>query len=82
VHGLCHRKEESSTGTDDHPEEFTHLRYTAATCDPDDFTAENGWSLRAVNYGRQTELVVALTAYNGALARSVSQDRCDDLRRG
>ncbi|KAA1063754.1 Chitin synthase, class 2 [Puccinia graminis f. sp. tritici] len=25
--------------------EFTHMRYTAVTCDPDDFTREAGWSL-------------------------------------
>ncbi|CAE6360610.1 unnamed protein product [Rhizoctonia solani] len=44
--------------------EFTHMRYTAATCDPDDFTTENGWSLRTSNYGRQTELLIAVTSYN------------------
>ncbi|KAJ1311786.1 hypothetical protein OPQ81_010252 [Rhizoctonia solani] len=44
--------------------EFTHMRYTAATCDPDDFTHENGWSLRTSNYGRQTELLIAVTSYN------------------
>ncbi|KAF8322251.1 glycosyltransferase family 2 protein [Clavulina sp. PMI_390] len=44
--------------------EFTHMRYTAATCDPDDFTRENGWSLRASNYGRPTDLLVAVTSYN------------------
>lgn len=45
----------------DHPEELTHLRYTAATCDPDEFVRENGWSLRASNYGRETELLIAMT---------------------
>lgn len=44
--------------------EFTHMRYTAATCDPDEFTTENGWSLRTSNYGRQTELLIAVTSYN------------------
>ncbi|CAE6439438.1 unnamed protein product [Rhizoctonia solani] len=44
--------------------EFTHMRYSAATCDPDDFTTENGWSLRTSNYGRQTELLIAVTSYN------------------
>ena len=48
----------------DHPEELTHLRYTAATCDPDEFSEENGWSLRASNYGRQTDLLIAITYYN------------------
>jgi chitin synthase len=44
--------------------EFTHMRYTAATVDPDDFTRENGYSLRAAEYGRQTELLIAITYYN------------------
>ncbi|QRV76364.1 chitin synthase [Ceratobasidium sp. AG-Ba] len=44
--------------------EFTHMRYTAATCDPDEFTIENGWSLRVPSYGRQTELLIAVTSYN------------------
>ncbi len=45
--------------------EFTHMRYTAATCDPDEFTTENGWSLRtSAQYGRDTELLIAITYYN------------------
>ncbi|KAJ7275494.1 chitin synthase [Mycena haematopus] len=44
--------------------EFSHMRYTAATCDPDFFTQENGWSLRAKNYGRETQLLIAVTSYN------------------
>ncbi|KAF8213579.1 chitin synthase [Mycena galopus ATCC 62051] len=44
--------------------EFSHMRYTAATCDPDEFTEANGWSLRAKNYGRETQLLVAVTSYN------------------
>ncbi|KAJ7770930.1 glycosyltransferase family 2 protein [Mycena maculata] len=44
--------------------EFSHMRYSAATCDPDDFTEANGWSLRAKNYGRDTELLIAVTSYN------------------
>ncbi|CAO1633403.1 unnamed protein product [Sympodiomycopsis kandeliae] len=45
--------------------EFTHMRYTAATCDPDDFTAENGWTLRTTSqYQRDTELLIAITYYN------------------
>ncbi|MBW0485136.1 hypothetical protein O181_024851 [Austropuccinia psidii MF-1] len=46
------------------PTEFSHMRYTAVTCDPDDFTREAGWSLRQENYGRQIELLVAITYYN------------------
>ncbi|KAJ8502894.1 hypothetical protein ONZ45_g11340 [Pleurotus djamor] len=44
--------------------EFTHMRYTAATCDPDEFTEENGWSLRTKLYNRQTEILIAVTSYN------------------
>ena len=45
--------------------EFSHMRYTAATCDPDEFTLENGWSLRTSSqYGRDTELLIAITYYN------------------
>ncbi|TFK55464.1 glycosyltransferase family 2 protein [Heliocybe sulcata] len=44
--------------------EFTHMRYTAATCDPDDFSEANGWSLRTKMYNRQTELLIAVTSYN------------------
>lgn len=44
--------------------EFSHLRYTAATCDPDDFTIKNGYDLRTHQYGRHTELLIAVTYYN------------------
>ncbi|KAI9001377.1 glycosyltransferase family 2 protein [Trametes punicea] len=44
--------------------EFSHMRYTAATCDPDDFTEANGYSLRTKIYNRQTELLIAVTSYN------------------
>ncbi|KAI0082452.1 glycosyltransferase family 2 protein [Panus rudis PR-1116 ss-1] len=44
--------------------EFTHMRYTAATVDPDDFTEANGYSLRTKMYNRQTELLIAVTSYN------------------
>ncbi|KAL5393113.1 Chitin synthase, class 1 [Paraphaeosphaeria minitans] len=45
-------------------EEFTKLRYTAATCDPNDFTLANGYNLRPAMYGRHTELLIAITYYN------------------
>jgi len=45
-------------------EEFTHMRYTAATCDPDDFTLKNGYNLRPAMYNRHTELLIAVTYYN------------------
>ncbi|TFK32302.1 chitin synthase [Crucibulum laeve] len=44
--------------------EFSHMRYTAATCDPDDFTTQNGYSLRTKLYNRQTEILIAVTSYN------------------
>lgn len=45
--------------------EFTHMRYTAVTCDPDDFV-ERGYKLRQ-NIGRtmrETELLICVTMYN------------------
>ncbi|KAG6853182.1 hypothetical protein C0991_006292 [Blastosporella zonata] len=44
--------------------EFSHMRYTAATCDPDDFTEANGYSLRTKMYNRETEILIAVTSYN------------------
>ncbi|CAO0802047.1 unnamed protein product [Mucor circinelloides] len=43
--------------------EFTHMRYTAATCDPKDFVNE-GYTLRQQMLGRKTELFIVLTMYN------------------
>src|SRR5271168_113507 len=40
------------------------MRYSAATCDPDEFTEENGWSLRTKMYNRETEILIAVTSYN------------------
>ncbi|MCJ1351654.1 MAG: Chitin synthase, class 2 [Icmadophila ericetorum] len=45
-------------------EEFTHMRYTAATCDPNDFNLKNGYNLRPHMYNRHTELLIAVTYYN------------------
>ncbi|KAI6713510.1 chitin synthase 2 [Diplocarpon mali] len=45
--------------------EFTHMRYTAVTCDPDDFVSK-GYQLRQ-NIGptaRETELFICITMYN------------------
>lgn len=45
--------------------EFTHMRYTAVTCDPDDFVTR-GYKLRQ-NIGgtaRETELFICVTMYN------------------
>jgi hypothetical protein len=44
------------------------MRYTAATCDPDDFTAENGWELRVKKLGRETELLIAITSCQQSFA--------------
>ncbi|KAI8081997.1 chitin synthase 2 [Gilbertella persicaria] len=43
--------------------EFTHMRYTAATCDPSDFQKEN-YRLRQNLLHRETELFIVLTMYN------------------
>eukprot|EP00158_Paraphelidium_tribonemae_P009369 Partr_v1_DN28846_c1_g1_i1_m33789 putative monooxygenase len=44
-------------------EEVAALRYTAATCDPNDFIHEN-YTLRSQLYGRPTELMIVMTMYN------------------
>lgn len=45
--------------------EFTHMRYTAATCDPDHFKEER-YNLRQILFDppRRTELFIVLTMYN------------------
>lgn len=50
--------------TGENNEEFAKMRYTAATCDPNDFTLKNGYDLRAQRYNRHTELLIAITYYN------------------
>lgn len=50
--------------TEGQNEEFLKMRYTAATCDPNDFTLQNGYDLRQRMYNRHTELLVAITYYN------------------
>ncbi|KAF5392450.1 hypothetical protein D9757_002283 [Collybiopsis confluens] len=44
-------------------EEFSKMRYTAATCDPDDFM-KSRYSLRQYLSGRHTELFIVMTMYN------------------
>ncbi|CAG8433877.1 7014_t:CDS:2 [Diversispora eburnea] len=44
-------------------EEFTTMRYTAVTCDPDDFV-KSKYLLRPHIYGRDTELMIVMTMYN------------------
>lgn len=45
--------------------EFTHMRYTAVTCDPNDFV-DRGYKLRQnIGYtSRDTELLICITMYN------------------
>ncbi len=45
--------------------EFTHMRYSAATCDPNDFK-DSGFTLRQLHYDppRKTELFIVMTMYN------------------
>ncbi|KAJ1999655.1 hypothetical protein H4R26_004974, partial [Coemansia thaxteri] len=44
-------------------EEFTHMRYTAATCNPNYF-AKECYTLRPVMMERKTEIFIVLTMYN------------------
>lgn len=44
-------------------EEFVKMRYTAATCDPDDFMSSR-YTLRPYLLGRETELFIVMTMYN------------------
>ena len=44
-------------------EEFTHMRYTAATCDPNDFQSD-GYVLRPAIESRETQLFIGITMYN------------------
>ncbi|KAF7315388.1 Chitin synthase [Mycena indigotica] len=43
--------------------EFLKTRYSAVTCDPDDFEAK-GFELRQTLMGRQTELFIVITMFN------------------
>lgn len=43
--------------------EFTHMTYTACTSQPDQFI-EDGFTIRAAKYGRETEIVICITMYN------------------
>jgi len=55
-------------------EEFGYLRYSAVTCDPNDFV-KNNFTLRQCLWNRETELFIVLTMYNEdeiLFARSMS----------
>lgn len=43
--------------------EFTHMRYTAVTCDPNDYV-ERGYKLRQNMTSRETELFICVTMFN------------------
>lgn len=43
--------------------EFSTMRYTAVTCEPDEFPHKN-YTLRQQHYGRSTELFIVMTMYN------------------
>ncbi|KAI5959756.1 CHS1 [Candida pseudojiufengensis] len=43
--------------------EFTNMTYTACTSSPDSFV-DDGFTLRAAKYGRETEVVICITMYN------------------
>ena len=44
-------------------EEYTHVRYSACTVDPDEFVRSK-YCLRPFLYGRKTELFIVMTMYN------------------
>jgi chitin synthase len=44
-------------------EEVCMTRYSAVTCDPNDFMYQN-YTLRSALYGRQTEIMITVTMYN------------------
>ncbi|KAI8620208.1 chitin synthase-domain-containing protein [Chytriomyces sp. MP71] len=50
-------------GSEVNGEEFTHLRYTAVTSDPDDFVKE-GYVLRPAMFERKIKIAVVITMYN------------------
>ena len=50
--------------------EMNTTRYTAVTCDPDEFE-KNGFFLRQNETGRRTELFIVITMYNVSLIRLV-----------
>lgn len=57
--------------------EMTHMRYTAATCDPNDFKAQR-YTLRQLLYPRRTELFICITLYNVSLLYQVSTQSSND----
>jgi chitin synthase len=56
THYLQHQKQQEG-------EEWEFMRYTAVTCDPDEFKDEN-YTLRPAMWNRETELFIVVTMYN------------------
>ncbi|KAJ3351841.1 Chitin synthase, class 2 [Entophlyctis luteolus] len=50
-------------GNGENGEEFSTLKYTAVTCDPDDFVKEN-YVLRQQTFNRKIKIAVVITMYN------------------
>ena len=44
-------------------EEFTHLQYTAVTCEPEEFVSL-GYKLRTLRYKRKIKIALVMTMYN------------------
>lgn len=57
--------------------EFSHMRYSAVTCDPDDF-ARSRYTLRPRLMNRQTELFIVMTMYNVCILRIYIAERNKD----
>ncbi|KAF9436364.1 Chitin synthase, class 1 [Entomortierella beljakovae] len=51
-------------------DEFTNMRYTAVTCDPNEFKQQN-YTLRPKMLNRETELFIVMTMYNVSPAPSL-----------
>ncbi|KAG0314047.1 Chitin synthase, class 1 [Dissophora globulifera] len=56
MHYLKHQRQQQG-------EEWEFMRYSAVTCDPDDFKNEN-YTLRPAMWNRETELFIVVTMYN------------------
>lgn len=54
--------------------EFTHMRYTAATCDPAEFVSD-GYTLRQQLLERHTELFIVLTMYNASISQKEAGEK-------
>ena len=61
-------------------DEVTKLRYSAATCDPDDFMRRK-FTLRQYLWGRKTELFVSALSFSGLQGSMLNDsDRHDNVQ--